>query len=197
MKTSVIILAAGQGKRMGTVKQLLPWGDTTVLGQSITCYNDINIDKLIIVVGYKADLIKEIFSHYKITWAYNEDFAGDMASSFKKGFEKIDNDTEVLYLALGDTPAIKAETLQLMESVYDKNRYKIIIPMVNGRKGHPVLFSKDIFKDLEMVGRNYNLKDVIKNHDDEVYYLQVEDENIIYDIDTIEEYETLLRKNNL
>jgi len=62
MKTSVIILAAGQGKRMGTVKQLLPWGDTTVLGQSITCYNDINIDKLIIVVGYKADLIKEIFS---------------------------------------------------------------------------------------------------------------------------------------
>ena len=197
MKTSVIILAAGQGKRMGTTKQLLPWGDTTVLGKSIACYNDINIDKLIIVVGYKADLIKETFSREKITWTYNENFTGDMASSFKKGFEEVDKDTEVLYLALGDTPAIRIETLKLMKIVYEKNKYKIIIPMVNGRKGHPVLFSKDVFKDLENVGETYNLKDVIKNHDDEVYYLQVEDENIIHDIDTIEEYETLLRKNNL
>lgn len=197
MKTSVIILAAGQGKRMGTTKQLLPWGTTTVLGKSINCYKEINTDKIIIVVGYKAELIKNVFSEEKITWAYNENFTGDMASSFKRGFENIDKDTEVLYLALGDTPAIKADTLRLMQETSKKYKHKIIIPVFKGKKGHPVLFSKEVFKDLKSVGEGFNLKNVIENRKDEVYYLQVKDENIIHDIDTIEEYETLLRKNNL
>ena len=59
-RVTAVILAAGQGKRMGQTKQLLPWADTTVLGQTIHNLQQTAVHNCLVITGHEAEAVQKI-----------------------------------------------------------------------------------------------------------------------------------------
>ncbi|MCL2669448.1 MAG: NTP transferase domain-containing protein, partial [Syntrophaceae bacterium] len=100
-----IILAAGESKRMGTAKQLLPWGKTIVLQRVIDMAAGSCLERVILVLGYRADEIaNRIRLPDKARIVVNETYREGMASSLKCGIRNAPAATEAFMLILGDQP---------------------------------------------------------------------------------------------
>ena len=81
MTITALILAAGQSKRMGRPKMLLPWGETTVLGQVIETIQRAGIADILLITGGAREEVDVIAEKYGTQTVFNEDFAnGEMLS---------------------------------------------------------------------------------------------------------------------
>lgn len=111
-----------------------------------------------------------------------------MASSVKAGMACIDNDATGIMICLCDHPLVRPETLGYMISAHIQKPDAIIIPAYLGRKGHPTLFPRSVLEDL---GKVATLRDVIGRHHAKIFLLDVEDEGVILDLDTPEDYQKI------
>src|ERR1041385_2262272 len=85
---SAILLAAGQSRRMGALKPLLPFGKTTVIESCISYLTTGGVESVVVVVGYRAGEIREQLSNYSVTFAVNPDTTSEMAASIAVGVRK-------------------------------------------------------------------------------------------------------------
>ena len=85
-----LLLAAGQSKRMGALKQLLPFGGQTVVGHVLRTLMRSRIGKeVVVVLGHRAEEIIDHISGLPVRMAYNPDPEGDMLSSIRCGLAYI------------------------------------------------------------------------------------------------------------
>src|SRR6266705_6568886 len=101
---AAILLAAGRSRRMGAFKPLLPFGETTVVE---TCVNNLqatSVGELVVVVGHRADDVRNILKERRLRFAFNPDPESEMSVSIARGIEQIDSDTKAVVIALVDQP---------------------------------------------------------------------------------------------
>jgi molybdenum cofactor cytidylyltransferase len=152
--------------------------------------------ELIVILGFHKDKIeKEIdLSNYKLV--INPDPGRGMLSSIIEGLSHIrdslskDSSYKIdgILLSLVDHPMVKFETYQKIISEAAINSGKIIIPICNERKGHPVFFPANIFEDLLNSPVDQGARWAVKKNEKLVKLLPVNDEHIYTDIDTPELY---------
>lgn len=193
MKIAAVILAAGEGIRMGKIKQLLPWGETTLLGSVIDLFVEGGIHDIIVVVGHAANQICEVLKDKPVRWVINEEYKKGMSTSLKKGIAALDPDVQAAFLALGDIPLVRLETVKGMIEKFEAEQAEIIIPCYQERRGHPVLFSQKLFSELLAITGDKGARDIIRKHEDKVYRFPVDDPGILQDVDTWQEYERLCK----
>ena len=189
MRIAAIVLAAGMSTRMGSLKQLLPWKNGTILGSTIDLYTGGMIDKTIVVVGYCAAEILNFLEGKPVEWVINEDYQTGMASSLRKGISALGDETDACLIGLGDTPLLNRATIASIIKAYKNYQNKIVVPFYKGKKGHPILITKDFFPELLAVQGDIGARTVLKNHWEEVLRLDVEDAGVIIDLDTPESYQ--------
>ena len=85
---SAIILAAGQSKRMGQPKMLLPWGELTVIEHVITTFLNAGIEDMVVITGGAREQVEGAIAQYPVRKVYNSDYAaGEMLSSLQLWLE--------------------------------------------------------------------------------------------------------------
>ena len=175
-----IILAAGFSRRAGVWKMALPIKGRTVIERAIMGMYPV-VNRIIVVGGYNfKNLLKIIEKYEKVFPVYNENFPLGMFTSVQKGVEKVSGDR--FFILPGDIPLVKPSTYKYML----EQEGDIIVPVYEGRKGHPVLFSyamKELLLDEE---RGSNLKAFINRMG--FKKVIVDDPFIRMDIDTLEDY---------
>jgi len=175
-----IILAAGFSRRAGVWKMALPIKGRTVIEMAIMGMYPV-VDRIIVVGGYNfKNLLKIIEKYEKAFPVYNENFPLGMFTSIQKGVEKVSGDR--FFILPGDVPLVRPSTYKYML----EQEGDIIVPVYEGRKGHPVLLSyamKELLLDEE---RDSNLKAFINRMG--FKEVIVEDPFIRMDIDTLEDY---------
>ena len=175
-----IILAAGFSRRAGVWKMALPIKGRTVIEMSIMGMYPV-VDRIIVVGGYNfKNLLKIIEKYEKALPVYNENFPLGMFTSIQKGVEKVSGDR--FFILPGDIPLVRPSTYKYML----EQEGDIIVPVYEGRKGHPVLLSyamKELLLDEE---RDSNLKAFINRMG--FKEVIVDDPFIRMDIDTLEDY---------
>lgn len=182
-----VILAAGFSSRAGSYKMALEINGETVIERCVKGMYCI-CSRIIVVVGYKAQVIKEILDEYpKVEIVYNRDYEEGMFSSVKEGFKYVQQDR--FFFIPGDYPLVNKKVYKTLSDVSGD----IIIPTYNGRKGHPVLISRNIAEELLRNKEFTNLRDFINYKG--FIAVPVEDEGILIDIDTSEDY--LKAKNKM
>jgi CTP:molybdopterin cytidylyltransferase MocA len=190
-----IIPAAGRSKRMGSFKYLLPFIEKkTVIECCIENLFLSNISDIYVVLSENSLLIEAV-KKYPVNILINDKENTHMADSIKIGLNSVKGQNKGVLIALGDQPFIQIDTYKKIIESFTENSTRIVIPCFNSRKGHPVIFPLSIIKDLY---DNETLRDVIEKHKDKVLLLNVDDEGILLDIDTEEDYNYLLKlvKNN-
>jgi len=108
---SAILLAAGESKRMGKPKQLMPLGGTTILEQTIDNSLNSEVDEVIVVLGAIAEETKKIVAARPVKTVVNPNYQQGMSTSIIAGLNMVDSRARAVMIALGDQPFIDSQTL--------------------------------------------------------------------------------------
>jgi molybdenum cofactor cytidylyltransferase len=186
INVSAIILSAGESRRMGTLKPLLPFGEKTVIETVLDNFLKVNLYEIIVVLGYQANRIIEIISRYSVKIVFNEKYKDGMLSSIQKGIEATDEKTEAYMIALVDQPFISSSLIESLLGKCENNG--IVIPSYNGRRGHPIIIPAKYRDEIFRLDANIGLRQLIQNHEDEIIYVDVSSDDVIRDMDFPEDY---------
>jgi molybdenum cofactor cytidylyltransferase len=185
---SIIILAGGRSKRMGTTKQLLPWGNKTILQNVVDTASAVNPAEIIVVLGHNAAEISEVLRDEPVKIVVNEEFSKGMSSSLKAALHHISPDSDTYVFMLGDQPLVTADLLQVLLQHHSASRFGITVPVYRNEKGRPVVMDSKYREELMTLEGEIGAKQVIDAHPDDVQEIPVDSEEVIVDIDTQEEY---------
>ncbi len=183
---SVIILAAGESKRMGKPKQLLPLGKTTILEQTIDNYLNSEVNEVIVVLGHRAEEGKGIIAARPVKLAINPNYQQGMSTSIIAGLNMVDNRVRAVMIALGDQPFIDSQTLNRLIDEFHNHDKGIAIPVYRGKRGHPVIFAIRYKGELLGLKGDTGGREIIDRHPDDVLEVAVNCEGICIDIDTVD-----------
>src|SRR6266508_6897749 len=110
-----IILAAGESKRMGQPKMLLPWGKMTVLGQVLLTFQEAGIDDIVVITGGAHEAVEQIVKQHEARSVFNPRFAqGEMLSSLQLGLAAQKSQVQAALVGLGDQPQVQAGSVRLI-----------------------------------------------------------------------------------
>jgi molybdenum cofactor cytidylyltransferase len=147
---SGLILGAGASQRLGPPKQLLPFRDTTMLGWVVRqAQTATDVDELIVVLGRAADEVRERVDFKTARVVENKVFAEGCSSSYRAGLAALNPESQAVMIILGDQPGIMPEVIDRLAEEWRRTESLIALCSYNGRKGHPMIFSKAIFDQLE------------------------------------------------
>ena len=190
-----IILAAGESRRMGQPKQLLPFGDKTMLDCVIDAFQPPRVDQIIVVLGHKAEEIaRKLGTAPQLRIVKNQHYKQGMFTSVQAGLRALPKQATLVMIALCDQPRLQRETVEKLIGEFEKKGHKILIPMYEGRQGHPLLFRAEYAKEILALDDSLTLKHFLAAHATETARLPVADEGVLIDIDDRADYERALRE---
>lgn len=187
---SAIILAAGEGKRIGSTKALLNWGNENLINYQINSLSHKSITEKIVVVGSESENVKKAILRNEIKIAENNDYLSGKTSSIKKGISYIGNDQNDILLMAVDQP----RTEDLINKVVDFHNTnpldkKISMPYKEGHGGHPIIFSNLFLDDLSKIKEeSFGIREIIKNNSESIIRFKTTDFSSNIDINTSEDY---------
>lgn len=187
-KVAAILLAAGRSVRMGSCKQLLPLGGSTVIDRCLATLQRGGIDDIVVVVSESGQEVAAAAQKHGARVVVNRTAGGDMASSVRTGRDAVDADVSGILVALCDYPLVAPETVAVLVRLHGIFPEGIITPEFDGRRGHPLLFARTILDEL---AEDMTLRDVVGLDPHRRYDLPVDDAGILMDMDTPEDYARL------
>ena len=185
-----IILAAGESRRLGEPKQLLPFAGKTMLERVIDAFTTPKVDEILVVLGYRAGAIARHLGRARRV--DNPDYKDGMFTSVQAGLRALPAGTKLVLLGLCDQPRLQRATV---EELVGRFSGKILIPTFNGRQGHPLMFEARYAKEILTLGEGLTLKHFLANHPDEITRSPVDDDGVIIDIDDRASYERELQRD--
>ncbi len=187
-----IILAAGEGKRMGKVKLTLPLGDKQLIEWVLQAVKLTPLDKYFLVVRPEDIEIIEIGNNWGAEIVLNSEYKSGMSSSIRKGLSRIPSEgVEGFFIILGDQPLINPSVLHKMIMAFTPGKKEIVVPFYKDRQGNPVLFDGYWKDELMKLSGDVGGKVLIKAYPERIKKLKMSDESILLDIDREEDYERI------
>jgi molybdenum cofactor cytidylyltransferase len=187
-QVSALLLAAGSSKRMGQPKQLLPLNEKPLIRHCIDTIILAGIWDVAVILGEDAAKIVtflDALSPLPLKISFNKDPGSEMADSVRIGMRTINDTSSGVLICLCDHPLVSKETLKSLINLHREGPQKIIIPVYHGKRGHPTLFSRTVIAE---VFQGLTLRDIIQKDPDRIRLVEVPDEGIILDLDTMEDY---------
>ncbi len=186
MMISAILLAAGKATRLGKPKQLMPFGQGTIVEQAIDNLLSSAVNEVVVVVGYRAEEVVKTVAAKPVKLVINPDYEQGMSTSIIAGLNSVDSQAQAVMLALSDQPLIDSRTINRLIEEFCHHDKGIAIPTYQGRRGHPIVFAaKYRGKLLELKG-DIGGRQIIKAHPEDVLEVAVNCEGICIDIDTVD-----------
>ncbi|MBW8854004.1 MAG: NTP transferase domain-containing protein, partial [Bradyrhizobium sp.] len=183
---TAIVLAAGRSTRMGGPNKLLAEIDGKKLVRIATEQALASrATGVIVVTGHQADLVEQALAGLNVKFVRNPDFAGGLASSVKAGIAAVPENADGAIVCLGDMPLISAKLIdQLIETFAPDRGHLIAVPVSDGRRGNPVLWSRRFFKELMTLDGDVGARHLIAKHAEAVAEVPVDGQSAFLDIDT-------------
>jgi len=184
-----IILAAGEGKRMGKVKLTLPLGNKKLIEWVLQEAKLTPLDKYFLVVRPEDKDIIKIGKAWGAEIVLNPDFRKGMSTSIKKALLKINTqEVEGFFLILGDQPLITSKIINKLIKSFSPGKREIVVPYYENRRGNPVLFDIYWKDELMAITGDVGGRVLIKAHPEKLKRVNILDEAILFDIDQEKDY---------
>ncbi len=187
---SAIVLAAGLSTRMGRLKQLLPYGEHTVVEQVVSVLLASPVDEVVVVTGHQRSAVETALAKWPVNTVFNPDYAeGEMLSSAQAGLRTLLAESQAVLLAVGDMPAIEGNVVaQLIETYRAAGDGYVYIPSYQMRAGHPVLVPRPYWAAILSLRAGDNLRSVLRAKSTRVQWVIVDTPSVLRDIDTPTDY---------
>lgn len=183
-----VVLAAGGSTRFGTLKQLLRWGEGTMLSQVVDTALASSVRPVVVVLGNQSEQCRAALGRRPVTIVVNEQWEQGQSTSVRAGLTSLPADVAAALFLLADQPAITAATLDALIERYGATRAPVIWPELAGRRGNPVLFDRALFPELMRLTGDVGGRCVLESHAAQAERVSVPDRGILYDVDTPDDY---------
>jgi len=186
-------MAAGESTRFGSPKQLLPFGDTTLLGHVVRNVNASGVGRVIVVLGRSADELKDTADFGRATVVDNRAYRSGCASSLLAGLDVLGEGAEsaecaAVMLVLGDQPGVGTAVIDDVCEDWRAHRPWAAVTSYRGELGHPFIFARPAFEDLRGLHGDKAIWKLIEAQPERVRRVEMDIE-LPPDIDTPEDYE--------
>ena len=186
---SAILLAAGEAKRMGKPKQLMPLGGKSILEHSLDNLLGSKVNEVIVVVGCEAEAVAKKVAARMVRIAVNPAYKQGMSTSLVKGLELVSDGATAVMIALADQPFISSQVINQLIDEFETHKKGIAVPVYKGRRGHPIIFAIKYRGELLELSGDAGGKEILERHPDDVLEVDTGSEDIHRDIDDMKSYE--------
>ena len=192
-----VVLAAGDSRRMGSPKALLPIpGGPPFVVRIVQTLRAAGVTDVVVVTGRHHDDIRRVLEAAARPGgprlARNPDPSRGQLSSLLVGMDAVVTPgTAGLLVTLVDVPMVSVRTVEAVVERWRQERAPIVRPAIGDRHGHPVIFDRSLFDELRRAPIDAGAKSVVRAHEHEIVNVAVDDEGCLVDIDTPEEYRRL------
>jgi molybdenum cofactor cytidylyltransferase len=189
-RITALILAAGMSTRMGQPKMVLPWKDTTIIGQVISTILSTGINNILVVTGGNRQQVEQAIKNFPVASVYNPEFKnGEMAYSIQIGLKALESSIGAAMIVLGDQPQIEAATVRALLEVFALSHSKIVFPSYQMQRGHPWIIDRVLWDSIFEIHPPLTMRNFIDRFKDEIEYVNVSTPTILKDVDTFDDYE--------
>ena len=179
-----ILLAAGESRRMGYPKPLLIVDGKTFIEKIAATMLDV-VPRLVVVLGAHADRIRRAIPHdERIVIVENPNYSRGQLSSLKIGLGAVQPDAAGAVVHLADHPIVRVESFRAVVDSFERTRKPIVIARSNGQRGHPVIFARSIFAELQNAPESEGARHVVNADPSRIEYVDLDDPGINLDLDT-------------
>ncbi len=190
-KIAGIILAAGSGSRMGRTKQLLPFGNTSLLGRVVEQARKAQLHEIIVVLGHDSGRICRSVDLSGTAVVLNSAYAKGQSTSLVKGLAHVSPVCDAAMFLLGDQPLVTPGLINHLIHAFDLSGAPIVIPSCLGIRGNPVIIARSLFVRLKSLTADTGARVLFEEFKDLIFEVAVEDEGVLEDVDTTADYERL------
>ena len=188
---TALILAAGQSKRMGQPKMLLPWGGMTVLGQILQTLKQANIPDILVVTGASRIVVENVCAAFETLIVHNPNYASEeMLSSLQTGLRvlRANPSASAALICLGDQPKIQEGSVRAVVRRFIETEASLIVPSYQIRRGHPWLVARPLWEEILQMESPKSPRDFLNRHATQIEYVDVDTPSILADLDTMDDY---------
>lgn len=189
MIIGAVIVAAGMSSRMKKFKPMLSIGESTIIKKVISTLKQAGSDYVVVVTGNNAHRIERHIANMDVICLYNERFADtQMFDSARIGLEYLKNKCDYILFTPADIPLFSLDSVRRL---FDSTA-EIACPSYNGVQGHPLLIESKLIPLILSYSGSGGLREAIKHSGKEVISVSVDDQGILLDADTPEDYDNIL-----
>ena len=190
-----VVLSAGESSRMGRPKALLPIQGQKFIERIIRVIGQSRVGRTIVVLGHHADQLRGQIEHLPVEVVINPDYRCGQLSSLQVAIRHIRDDDRCdgMLVHLVDHPFIDVALVDALIESFFETKKMIVVPSYKGKRGHPVIFSRELFGELLNAPLDQGAKAVVNAHRQETLEIEWDDEGITLDIDTPELYRQHVR----
>ena len=195
VNTVAILLSAGESRRMGRPKALLPWRGTTLLAYQINSLISGDVNRVVVVLGHQPEDLQPIVEGRKgVVWALNPDYAQGKTSSIKAGLGAVGPDKPDAILILNVDQPRSPGTIRHVLRCHAESKGLITIPTYAGKGGHPIVVHPSLLSELNAIDEEtLGVKFVVQAHQDAAVRTEMPTAEVLLDLNTPEEYEKALQ----
>lgn len=194
---TAIVLAAGLSTRMGTLKQLLPFGERTVVSHIVSVLEDCPVDEILVITGHERAAVEQSLTSSRTKTIFNPNYAaGEMLSSIQAGLASASDRADAALVFLGDQPALERSVVTQIVTAYHNGQGSIVIPSYQMRRGHPLLIAREHWAAILDLQPPQSLRDFLRHiNASAIHHVDVSTPSILGDMDTPSDYQRELQNH--
>lgn len=195
---SALVLAAGEARRMGRLKQLLPFGSTSLLGRVVENLLASSVLEVVLVMGHEHQRVLRELNLVSINppkpvkMVVNSRYREGLSSSLRSGLASVDPRAWTMLIALGDQPLIGPSLIDSLIAAFDESDRGIVAPIFRGQRGHPIILDLRYRPEMECIQGDEGCRRILADHPDDLLLVEVNNPWVTWDVDTMEDYQRCL-----
>jgi len=196
VRIGAVLLAAGQGSRMGNQpKALLRLQGVPLINRHLIALSDVGVDEVVVVTGFYHDQIEPMVQSFPVQVARNQNPGAGQPSSVRLGIETLGDKFDAVIMMLCDQPLVNANDITALIAAFkQRKRGEILIPMVKNQRGNPIVMSGKAISDILSHSQNMHCRKYIDEHPELIVTFQTDNEHFVTDVDTLEDIKAFEQK---
>jgi molybdenum cofactor cytidylyltransferase len=180
---------------MGTLKQLLPFGERTVISHIVSILEDCPVGEILVITGHERAVVEQSLASTRARTVFNPGYAtGEMLSSIQAGLAAASDRADAALVFLGDQPALEQTVVEQIVTAYQDGQGSILIPSYQMRRGHPLLIAREHWGAILDLQPPQSLRDFLHHvNASTIHHVDVTTPSILGDMDTPSDYQRELQ----
>ena len=196
LRIGAVLLAAGEGRRMGGVaKPLIRLQGVPLISRQLVAFSGAGVDEVVVVTGHARSAVEELMRSFTVTLAHNDAHAQGQEGSVRVGLAALNGGFDAVFIAPVDMPLIAADDLTELIGAFKKRPAgHILVPVVAGQRGNPILLDATAQAQILESGANLGCRHLIERQPELVHVHATENTRFITDLDTVEDVRSLAQR---